>query len=320
MSREDDVERFWKRVQKSENCWLWSGDIGFQYNGRAGKSHIFSYKLRHGDIPPKHFIHRTCENNKCVNPDHLFISNKNSEKQKYIYDLDVFFREDAISYYLLGAYMTDGNIWISKKSPSTKAVRLTSCDHDWILNIKNLICPDSKMNLKSNASEFGIFSTELADWFISKGCGPKKSLTINFPQVPEKYLPDFIRGCIDGDGTIATHFDKKKRVYTYRASLCGGSESFMKEFSSILKDRGFTVSYISRVNPPHLMKSGKIFTQKHLYYDAKLSGAGAINFLKWAYYPLNPLSMPRKQSKANELISIFEKYQSRKIHIVDNLV
>lgn len=318
MSKENDVERFWKRVQKSENCWLWSGDIGFYYDGHAGKSHIYSYKLKYGDIPPKHFVHRTCENNKCVNPDHLFITNKNNEKQKYIYDLDVFFREDAVSYYLLGVYMTDGNIWTSKTQPNTKAVRLVSSDIDWITNIKNLVCPDTKIYIKNNAAEFGIYSSKLADWFISKGCGPKKTLTIQFPTIPEKYLSDFIRGCIDGDGNIYLGHEKNKNCYSYRISLCSGSETFIKGYNNMLTNLNYSFNADKRTdNKPH-MCNGKLLTQKHPYYATTIYSRKAYDFIKWIYYPSNPLSMPRKQSKANKLISTFEKYQSKNISIIDN--
>lgn len=48
---------------------------------------------------------------------------------------------------------------------------------------------------------------------IKLGCAPNKSLTLTFPnehQVPDRYIYDFIRGYIDGDGYIQYDFDKHR--------------------------------------------------------------------------------------------------------------
>lgn len=40
---------------------------------------------------------------------------------------------------------------------------------------------------------------------LDLGCHPKKSLTIEMPPIPEKYLCDFVRGYFDGDGWITSN-------------------------------------------------------------------------------------------------------------------
>ena len=57
---------------------------------------------------------------------------------KYNYNLNIFKNEDDISFYLLGAYMTDGNIKVNKLRQNSKSIRISSNDIDWLLSIKNL--------------------------------------------------------------------------------------------------------------------------------------------------------------------------------------
>lgn len=76
-----------------------------------------------------------------------------------------------------------------------------------------------QLNKKNGAWEITICSSALADWLINIGCTPKKSLTMIFPQVPDKYLPDFLRGVVDGDGWISMHLDKKKNTFSYKLGI-----------------------------------------------------------------------------------------------------
>lgn len=60
----------------------------------------------------------------------------------------------------------------------------------------------------------------------------RKSLTVEFPKVPEEYLPDFIRGYFDGDGCAMDL--KGNRLNT--AFTCG-SKKFIDALWEILKEK-----------------------------------------------------------------------------------
>jgi len=71
--------RFWKKVEKTDSCWLWKGsDDGsaegygkFWDGGMSCRAHRVSYKWYHGDIMPGMVIRHSCDNPRCVRPDHL---------------------------------------------------------------------------------------------------------------------------------------------------------------------------------------------------------------------------------------------------------
>lgn len=76
--RHNVAARFWAKVDKSGECWLWTGrkDDGgygrFTFNGKERLAHRVSYELTHGPIPEGQDIrHLECDTPACVRPDHL---------------------------------------------------------------------------------------------------------------------------------------------------------------------------------------------------------------------------------------------------------
>lgn len=75
-------ERFWKQVNKTEVCWLWTGKLlpaGYGRMSRTGRgngdirAHVYSWELHRGSIPDGQFVLHTCDVRHCVNPAHLFL-------------------------------------------------------------------------------------------------------------------------------------------------------------------------------------------------------------------------------------------------------
>jgi hypothetical protein len=70
-------ERFWARVNKTDDCWLWTGSLDKHGYGQVGLSksvyrcHRVSYILSGNIIPEGLGLLHSCRSKNCVNPAHL---------------------------------------------------------------------------------------------------------------------------------------------------------------------------------------------------------------------------------------------------------
>jgi hypothetical protein len=71
------VERFWKKVDKTDSCWFWTGKKtkrGYgvvRINKKTYQTHRKAYEFVKGAIPEGLVIDHLCRNHACVNPEHL---------------------------------------------------------------------------------------------------------------------------------------------------------------------------------------------------------------------------------------------------------
>ncbi|MBI4679730.1 MAG: hypothetical protein HY753_00585, partial [Nitrospirae bacterium] len=104
--------------------------------------------------------------------------------------------------WVLGLLFTDGCF-------SGSRVTITSVDIELLEKVKNILGlskPIAKRIQSYNKSKH-IYSLEfyreqMREDLLKLGLVQRKSLIMQFPEVPEEYMRHFIRGCWDGDGSI----------------------------------------------------------------------------------------------------------------------
>ncbi len=122
--------------------------------------------------------------------------------------------------YAIGLIVTDGNL-----SKDKRHITMRSSDKDQLKTFKKCLGISNKIAktydngpAKRPCYRIQFGNVQFYNWLISIGVEPAKTHTIGKIKIPDKYFRDFLRGHLDGDGTIITYLDRyniyKKRTYT----------------------------------------------------------------------------------------------------------
>ena len=69
-------DEFWARVDRSSECWVWTGvrtDKGYGRLPSHERAHRWAWAEAHGPIPSGFHVCHRCDTPPCVRPDHLFL-------------------------------------------------------------------------------------------------------------------------------------------------------------------------------------------------------------------------------------------------------
>ncbi len=225
----------------------------------------------------------------------------------YYINEDIFLNETALSFYLLGVFMSDGCI-----SKDEKIISLASKDKSWIDDIRDIISPDRPIYERKRdgytvCNILSMSNQSIAKWMISYGCTYKKSLNIEIKkEIPIKYFPDLIRGLIDGDGSIVFN-DAIRRIgdreYRYKniiISLVSASKKFLEQLQKQLLNCDQVAYIYENHSKAHYINN--IWVNDSTIYCLRFSTANSDNLVKWIYYKDDLLCLDRKLIKANQII------------------
>jgi hypothetical protein len=118
-------------------------------------------------------------------------------------------------------------------------------------------------------------------WLCDVGLMPAKSLRLGALRVPDVCFPDFLRGCIDGDGSITTYVDRyntfKSPRYVYArlyVSLVSASRGFIHWVrTSVERLAGVSGDLSVR----HYEKASDVWCLQYAKRDSLI-------LLRWMYY------------------------------------
>lgn len=197
--------------------------------------------------------------------------------------------------YVVGLLVTDGCL-----SSDKRHITFTSKDIEQIGNIIRILELKNKIGLtKNKASEayrIQISNVQFYDWLTEIGLTPKKSLTLGEINIPDKYFIDFLRGHLDGDGSIRTYIDryntKKKEKYVYNrifvTFISASSRHLMWLRNSIINNVGVVGAF-------HKSKVSK--TSDNPMYTIKFAKKESLVLLKQIYYEDSLLCLSRKKMR-----------------------
>lgn len=219
-----------------------------------------------------------------------YIPNKKEHKSNYFKTID-----SEVKAYILGYLIADGSIEESnRKDRPSKLIRLRfGCiteDDEIIRLIRSEIAPNNKLRYyqpkqpnHKQVTILQICDKELInDLKTLYNIQPRKTYLIDFefPQIPKEFERDFIRGFIDGDGSIGRHhFSMICNSEKFAIQIRDKFLEVIPELKSyIYKENRKYTDYWSLHFSMNLMVAKKIY--KYLY-------SGATVFLKRKEYILN---------------------------------
>lgn len=146
--------------------------------------------------------------------------------------------------YVLGFFAADGYITTNKQGGQYWCISIT--DGELLKQIREIINSEHKISVrKGKGSEkdqyrMQIGNAEMCGDLWRLGFKENKTKSLVVPAVPNKYLPDFVRGYFDGDGNVWTglvHKERKTSTLAIQTVFTSCSRQFLCELKQKLDER-----------------------------------------------------------------------------------
>jgi len=206
--------------------------------------------------------------------------------------------------YAIGLITTDGCLYSDQRH-----ISLVSADKQLIetfnkcLGKTNRITINPRSSLSKNDSyRVQIEDVKLFRWLSTIGLFPNKSLTLGKIKINDRFFPDFLRGHLDGDGSIVSYEDKYlqhinpkyiyQRLFVYFLSASKKHLVWLKE----------SITRLTNLSGSLNKKITKSQKGKHPLYVLKFSTNEAKRLLNWIYYRPGLPCLIRKYAKAEQYL------------------
>lgn len=191
--------------------------------------------------------------------------------------------------YVLGLWWTDGCMRV-KNSTGAYEIEIASNDRQHLVHVAQLIGGNyhlRKVAEDGNTYKVTFCSREMYGDLERLGGSPRKSRTIGFPDVPGELLPHFIRGIVDGDGTLAWNGDRPiVQVYS-------GSPPFVEGLITATERATGIPAPVPQANRDN--------------WTVKWSTIRAKCLVAWLYAEHAGVALPRKAALAQQILAWYPK-------------
>lgn len=233
---------------------------------------------------------------------------KNNAHRKYSHDRCFFKKIDTEEKaYWLGFLYADGNV-----HKTTVSVRQSARDIEHLKSFNR--CPKNETPIKTETqNSWGqttesavatIYSREMCNDLIALGCVERKSDKLTFPsedQVPQHLVRHFVRGYVDGDGSISKIQDGK----FYQVGILG-TENMVEGIKSFLGVGHLTTSQESRSDNVYYINFGgnlQVLEKLEILYG------GATVYLPWKYRMYEELKHKYPQSLIHKRKNLSSRFR-----------
>lgn len=181
--------------------------------------------------------------------------------------------------YAVGLITTDGCL-----SQDGRHLTMVSKDIDLLETVRRCLGIEARIALTTNPRpchrvQWG--DVAFHRWLTQIGLMPAKSLKLGPLGIPDEWMRDFLRGCIDGDGSIITYTDRyntfKKSTYVYTRvylSLVSASPRFVEWLRETLRR---LIGVSGEVSVRRLAGRNDIWRLRYAKREA-------FQLLRWMYY------------------------------------
>lgn len=199
--------------------------------------------------------------------------------------------------YIYGWVISDGCLLREGRNKTSYAVRITSNDKAMVEWLHESLCVGNKIYSQGKSFTIKYRNVDGISFMMKHGLTERKSLTVEFPEIPDLYVWSFIRGIFDGNGSVTL---SKTKYNTYaQVSITSGSKIFLEKMSEKFKE--FNIEshlYMDRrtTNKSWYLRLTKR-SEIEKFYEMTYSGASVF--------------LDRKHDKFNEYFSQKPKYKTK---------
>lgn len=206
-----------------------------------------------------------------------------SGPRKRVWTEDGFFDKwSRVVAYVLGFVVSDGNV--SKDWRCLTIAQSHDCGREILERLKGILGGNITGPDEDDSNRLLVHSRPICERLVKMGVPPAKSLIVEMPEVPEEFLADFVRGLVDGDGSIT-----RAKAKHGRCGLCVTIASGSQKFREQLRDRiGATTGLVGGFDG----------------ISVRWSWNAALALLEWLYEGKEgSMWLPRKFEKYQELLA-----------------
>jgi hypothetical protein len=203
--------------------------------------------------------------------------------------------------YIVGLIATDGCL-----SRNGRTIAITSKDGHILDSVRGRL-GGGAIGLTTNGRGHWCYRYQFSNrglytWLLDLGLTPAKSLTLGELRIPDGVFRDFVRGCIDGDGSIVTYVDRfntsKHPKYVYDrlyVSLVSASPTFLRWMQR-------SVSRLCEISGDLGVRPSK-HPRHHDMWRLRYAKRESARLLTWIYYAPEILALHRKRGHAERALA-----------------